>query len=58
MNRPALAAPKPLTIVIDEAATVLRTHPETARLMTLLVGQSRRPGPRTPPPADLTPPRG
>ncbi|MFE7617870.1 hypothetical protein [Streptomyces sp. NPDC057496] len=43
MTRPALPAPKPLTIIVDEAAAVLRTHPEAARLMTLLVRQGRRP---------------
>lgn len=45
VNRPALPAPKPLTIVIDEAAAVLRTHPEAASLMTLLVRQGRPPRP-------------
>ncbi|MFF3787558.1 hypothetical protein [Streptomyces sp. NPDC001933] len=45
MNRPALPAPKPLTIVVDEAAAALRTHPEAARLTAALMRQGRRPSP-------------
>ncbi|WP_331734493.1 MULTISPECIES: hypothetical protein [unclassified Streptomyces] len=45
MTRPALPAPKPLTFVVDEAAEVLRTHPEAARLTAVLMRQGRRPSP-------------
>ncbi|MFB6876030.1 hypothetical protein [Streptomyces sp. NPDC056323] len=45
MNHPSLPAPKPLTVVVDEAAEVLRTHPEAARLIASLVRQGRRPSP-------------
>ncbi|MFE7268044.1 hypothetical protein ACFU9B_39585 [Streptomyces sp. NPDC057592] len=45
MTRPALPAPRPLVLVVDEAAEVLRTHPEAARLIAALVRQGRRPSP-------------
>ncbi|MFB8034004.1 hypothetical protein ACFC5Z_13815 [Streptomyces sp. NPDC056004] len=33
MNHPVLPAPKPLVLVVDEAAEVLRTHPEAAEVL-------------------------
>ncbi|MFE3151174.1 MULTISPECIES: hypothetical protein [unclassified Streptomyces] len=45
MNHPALPAPKPLVIVVDEAAGVLSTRPQVARLTAALMRQGRRPSP-------------
>ncbi|MEV5204408.1 hypothetical protein [Streptomyces sp. NPDC053720] len=45
MHHPALPALKPLVVVVDEAAGVLSTRPEAARLIAALVRQGRRPTP-------------